>query len=998
MNNHLEKLFLKSIFVFIILGIFNIHANALAAGYPAIAATSTYQNSSAATSNNVTLPSGIQAGDLLMLVFRGGSTATASTPSGWSLLSSIDSTTLGHTYIWYKTASGSEGATVAITSTNIRVAAIGYRISGWTGTPEIATSTTNDPPALSPSWGTADTLWIAGMTNRISNSSVTAAPANYSNLITIAENGSGATSRSRVSTANRSLTASSDDPGTFTTSGTIDSPEAFTIAIKPLAIPPSAPIFSDSDGTNQISFNNIRESTTTPDFIVSAVSSSSFDAFQLELNSVSDFSSTSYTETFSGAYASGTKYNLLAAALSPSLPATDGATYYVRARASSDGGTNYSSWSAATQSFTYKTGGNPDWFETTGPQFNTGSLSGSIETTSSGTADLLDTSKIYFTDFSGYATGSKPSDWTEKWSASANDWFIRDDATAAGGKVLRSESTTSPFNLLSWNVLDGVSGDANIFFIYKVPATNTDAFAVARASGTSYVSATGVIGGYDSSSSTEDIGYYDSGSSAVNASSSFSPSANRWYKARASFSGNYFKYKTWLAADNEPSSWDIQSTSSATTSAGWIGLMSSISAATGTSFGAFGVNVGGGSAPISAATDTGSIISPPVNFNYVPGMISWNQASWSADETYGSTSVQVYYSSTAPCDTIIPDSALSGNSAGFSSSTSPLDLSGLSTTTYNSICLKATLNGTGTTSPSLNDWSVSWRNASGTAQITQTDNYGWRTNDPNQNSESYASVNAPLTSGVNMGDQLRLRIQVSNTGTGIASNYQYRLEYASSDDSCTSWYPVPAFDNTMGPWAMSISKVGNNTSTTNSSKITDPAGKTFVPGYVKTQEDQTTAMSLTTSQFTELEYSIYSISNIDTSSAYCFRVTNAGDSSNFVYGNLPEVSVVAPVVKNRGGKNVESSAAANSGKSGGNENGGSGTEQSSSTATTTVSTTTPPSNGGGGGDVGLKLEQHVIAFGDSVIWLVSPVNRVFDGYVNVINAVGSSLSPLFISK
>src|SRR5690606_21577426 len=123
----------------------------IATSAPVIESTATYQGGND-NSHNVTLPSGIQAGDLLVMVFR--SAESASTPSGWSLLSTRNSS--GRTYIFTKTATGSEGSTVSVSlGDDSRIAAITYRISNWTGTPEavFVDSNTNNPPSISPSWG-----------------------------------------------------------------------------------------------------------------------------------------------------------------------------------------------------------------------------------------------------------------------------------------------------------------------------------------------------------------------------------------------------------------------------------------------------------------------------------------------------------------------------------------------------------------------------------------------------------------------------------------------------------------------------------------------------------------------------------------------------------------------------------------------------------------------------------------------------------------------------
>ncbi len=95
-----------------------------------------------------------------------------------------------------------------------------------------------------------------------------------------------------------------------------------------------------------------------------------------------------YTETFSNTYSSGTQYNLQTTA-SLNLPSTDGVTYYVRARASADGGTNYGSWSSGTWTYTYtSSAGDPEWFQTTDEQFDTGTTLTDTKTTGSDSVEL----------------------------------------------------------------------------------------------------------------------------------------------------------------------------------------------------------------------------------------------------------------------------------------------------------------------------------------------------------------------------------------------------------------------------------------------------------------------------------------------------------------------------------------------------------------------------------------------------------------------------------
>ena len=103
-------------------------------------------------------------------------------------------------------------------------------------------------------------------------------------------------------------------------------------------------------------------------------------------------------------------------------------------------------------------------------------------------------------------------------------------------------------------------------------------------------------------------------------------------------------------------------------------------------------------------------MSPEIDFDWVTGQDSWGEVYWLTTEPSGSDSTtSIYYSSSTACDTIISNTALSGNEAGFDLSASPKDISGLSTSTYNRICLQTSLAlGGAASSPTLNDWTITW--------------------------------------------------------------------------------------------------------------------------------------------------------------------------------------------------------------------------------------------------------------------------------------------------
>lgn len=178
-----------------------------------------------ATSHVITMPSGITAGDLLIIVFSTDGTADVSITAGdWIKLDQETGTGVSSA-VFYKFAAGSDTATV--TTGSEQTSHIVFRISG-ASVPYIAQangdSTNTNPPDLDT--GTSrNYLWIATATHD-STVVASAAPTNYATLTTQAAAG---TAGASTSTAERSLTASSENPGTFTSS--TEQWTSFTIAV-----------------------------------------------------------------------------------------------------------------------------------------------------------------------------------------------------------------------------------------------------------------------------------------------------------------------------------------------------------------------------------------------------------------------------------------------------------------------------------------------------------------------------------------------------------------------------------------------------------------------------------------------------------------------------------------------------------------------------------------------------------------------------------------------
>jgi len=174
--------------------------------------------------------------------------------------------------------------------------------------------------------------------------------------------------------------------------------------------------------------------------------------------------------------------------------------------------------------------------------------------------------------------------------------------------------------------------------------------------------------------------------------------------------------------------------------------------------------------------------------------------------------------------------------------------------------------------------------------------YHWRNDDDSESSATSAtggSEDASLT--LDVSTRKRLRIEISNNmSTSISC--QYRLEYGEKVTNCagiSSWTDVGTGG---GDWDMSSSSyLTDNNDTTNiatsTGGVTDENTNFKTSNAaVKDTSSQTNSISLTTAEFVEIEYSIIALSSAKGKN-YCFRLTNAGSITNFLYNVYPEVII-----------------------------------------------------------------------------------------------------------
>ncbi|MDP2789067.1 MAG: hypothetical protein Q8O46_03395 [bacterium] len=206
--------------------------------FPTIAGTSAGSQSVDVSSHPIAFPAGVVSNDLLVVLFAVDGNPTITWPLGWNQMF-IGSATVNDRFEGrYKVVTGSPVGINITTNFTEQSAYQSFRITNYTGVPEFSSliggnSTTPNPPSLSPSWGSSKgTTWIAAV-GRGSGTNITTTgfPANYTNGFS--QQAGSTNTGETLDTARRNLTATSEDPGTFTLSA-INIWLAATIAIQGL--------------------------------------------------------------------------------------------------------------------------------------------------------------------------------------------------------------------------------------------------------------------------------------------------------------------------------------------------------------------------------------------------------------------------------------------------------------------------------------------------------------------------------------------------------------------------------------------------------------------------------------------------------------------------------------------------------------------------------------------------------------------------------------------
>jgi hypothetical protein len=185
-------------------------------------------------------------------------------------------------------------------------------------------------------------------------------------------------------------------------------------------------------------------------------------------------------------------------------------------------------------------------------------------------------------------------------------------------------------------------------------------------------------------------------------------------------------------------------------------------------------------------------------------------------------------------------------------------------------------------------------------ELTQ-DHYHWRNDDGSETTASSATLGIEDTPipAILQASPIRLRLGISNQGSLSSPATVFRLEYATAAPTCNDavgWQTVGVGE----AWNMfDSSNVANGANTTDisvaSGGVTNERTSFLAAnGGVRDTTPDTGSLSLTATQFTELEYSIVATASSTEGASYCFRVSNAGEPL-FRYRAFPKITVSADV-------------------------------------------------------------------------------------------------------
>ncbi|HUC01596.1 MAG TPA: hypothetical protein VMA75_01695 [Candidatus Paceibacterota bacterium] len=181
--------------------------------------------------------------------------------------------------------------------------------------------------------------------------------------------------------------------------------------------------------------------------------------------------------------------------------------------------------------------------------------------------------------------------------------------------------------------------------------------------------------------------------------------------------------------------------------------------------------------------------------------------------------------------------------------------------------------------------------------------YQWRNDNGSETGATSATggIEDSALTGLQQSTSIRLRMEVTNSGGTIFSYspQSLQLQYGTLSTTCSaisSWTVVGAAGSV---WSMyNSTNLTNGANTTNIATSTGgvaDANHTFIVANagVRTTTSTVGAIAIPSDSFIETEFDIEALTSSTPNGTYCFRLTNAGSATNFVYSNYPQATVAS---------------------------------------------------------------------------------------------------------
>lgn len=174
----------------------------------------------------------------------------------------------------------------------------------------------------------------------------------------------------------------------------------------------------------------------------------------------------------------------------------------------------------------------------------------------------------------------------------------------------------------------------------------------------------------------------------------------------------------------------------------------------------------------------------------------------------------------------------------------------------------------------------------------QQTHYRWRNDDGNETSATWAANEDEKYLSMATGTIKRLRMEVSNEGLGNSSAFNYRLEVSDPNPSTCASASYARVTSSSDWQIADTTYYTNGTASTNVSGGLTDENISFKAGQLLDTNDQVSAgISLSTAEFTEIEFALQAMSSATTGPSYCFRLTNAGNTDYISYTQYAEASL-----------------------------------------------------------------------------------------------------------